>query len=260
MSFDAQAIAPKVRAILTAPGTDLATISAKRVRKELLELDASLTPELVREKKNEIDNVISKIYEEVSAERADASADDGASDGTKRKRSDDASEAEQNNPHKKTKKTKKKQEVADEELARQLSNEINGRARTSRAAASGKSKASGAKRGKKGPKSSATVASDGEGGSDGEEEKPKKRGGGFKKEYILSEPLAALLQVEKLSRPQTVKQLWVHIKANNLQNPENGKEIVCDELFKRIFKVDRIDMFEMNKQLSQHLHEAPAPS
>ncbi|KAH9856032.1 SWIB/MDM2 domain-containing protein [Lenzites betulinus] len=263
MSFDAQAIEPKIRSILTAPGTDLSTISAKRVRKVLLELDSSLTPELVRAQKDEIDKVISKVYEEVSAEQADASGDDG-SDGHKRKHTDDASsEAEAAAPPKKARKTKKKpQEVADEELARQLSNEINGRARTSRAAASGKTKAkaNGAKRAKKGPKSSATVASDGEAGSDGDEDKPKRRGGGFKKEYVLSEPLAALLKVEKLSRPQTVKQLWVHIKANNLQNPENRKEIICDDLFKRIFKVDRLDMFDMNKQLTQHLHEAPAPS
>ena len=42
-----------------------------------------------------------------------------------------------------------------------------------------------AKRNKKGPKSSATVNSDGEEVGSGEEDKPKKRGGGFKKEYVL---------------------------------------------------------------------------
>ena len=69
----------------------------------------------------------------------------------------------------------------------------------------------------------------------------------------ISEPLATLLGVEKLSRPQIVKQLWNHIKSNNMQNPENKKEIICDDQFRAIFKVDRIDMFKMNKELGQYV-------
>ncbi|KAI0629051.1 SWIB/MDM2 domain-containing protein [Trametes polyzona] len=245
MSFDPQSLEPQIREILSAPDIDLAVISAKRVRRQLLERNADLSPELVKDNKDDIDQVISRVYEEVSR---------------KRKREDesevDEEDEDEDAPRAKPKKAKQKREQTDEEVARQLSNEINGRARTSRTAASGKTNANGAKRGgKKGPKSSATVASDGE---EGDEPKPKKRGGGFTKEYILSEPLAALLGVEKLSRPQTVKQLWNHIKANNMQNPENRKEIICDDGFKEIFKCDRIDMFKMNKELTQHLHEAQA--
>ena len=68
-----------------------------------------------------------------------------------------------------------------------------------------------------------------------------------------SEPLATLLGVEKLSRPQIVKALWDHIKSNNMQNPENKKEIICDDQFRAVFKVDRIDMFKMNKELGQYV-------
>lgn len=190
MSFNAELLEPKIRGILTAPGTDLATISAKRVRKELLGLEPTLTAELVREKKDDIDKIISKVYEEVSAAREaeNATSEDGASDGTKRKR-DDASEGEEEaedaapvKPKAKKARAKGKKDLTDEELARQLSNEINGRGRTARATATGK-KANGAKRAKKGPKSAATVASDGE--SEGDEPKPKRRGGGFTKEYLL---------------------------------------------------------------------------
>ncbi|KAH9889518.1 SWIB/MDM2 domain-containing protein [Cubamyces lactineus] len=262
MSIDVSTLEPKIRSILTAPGTDLETISAKRVRKQLLELDSSLTAEFVKEKKDDIDAIIAKVYEDVSAARngGAASGDEDANGTTKRKR-EDASEGDEEGdeePAAKPRKSKKKQELTDEEVARQLSSEINSRPRTSRAASS-KTKANGAKRGgKKGVKSSATVASDGEAGaSDEEGEKPKKRGGGFKKEYALSEPLAALLNVERLSRPQVVKQLWDYIKANNMQNPENRKEIICDDTFKAIFKCDRIDMFKMNKELGQHLRDAP---
>lgn len=66
-----------------------------------------------------------------------------------------------------------------------------------------------------------------------------------------SEPLAAVLQVDKLSRPQVVKQLWVYIKGHELQNPENKREILCDVSLRAVFGVDKIDMFKMNKVLGQ---------
>ena len=59
---------------------------------------------------------------------------------------------------------------------------------------------------------------------------------------ILSEPLSAVLNEQKLSRPQVVKQLWVYIKANELQNPSNKREIVCDDALRRVFNTDKIDM------------------
>ncbi len=264
MESSVAALEPKVRQILGAPGIDLSTISAKRVRKQLLEIDPTLTPEFVKDKKEDIDKIIQVVYEEISQEQQGGEEEEEVP--TKRAREEDASEGQGSAPLKKAKKTKTKQEQLDEDYARQLQNEINGgRARTSRAAFS-KPKANGTKRGKKGPKSSATINSDGE--EESGEEKPKKRGGGFKKEYTLrsvhrvlispalvkrtlssSPPLAALLGVEKLSRPQVVKQLWVHIKANNMQNPENKKEIMCDESFRAVFGVDKIDMFKMNKEL-----------
>jgi len=88
--------------------------------------------------------------------------------------------------------------------------------------------------------------------------KPKKRSaakGGFAKEYTLSAPLSAVLALERLSRPQVVKKLWEYIRHNELQNPSNKKEIICDDALRAVFAVDKIDMFRMNKVLGQHLHE-----
>jgi upstream activation factor subunit UAF30 len=68
---------------------------------------------------------------------------------------------------------------------------------------------------------------------------------------FFSPPLANLVDVPKLSRPQVVKKIWEHIKANNLQDPTNRKEIVCDDMLRAIFNVDRIDMFQMNKALGK---------
>lgn len=90
-------------------------------------------------------------------------------------------------------------------------------------------------------------------GSDGE---PKEvvRKGGFHKEYLLSEPLADLVGTTQLSRPQAVKKIWEYIKANDLQNPADKRQIRCDERLQLVFKTDQVHMFTMNKLLGNHLY------
>ena len=78
-------------------------------------------------------------------------------------------------------------------------------------------------------------------------------GKGIHTEKKLSEQLAAVIGPEDTSRPQVVKKMWVYIKANNLQNPDNKRNILCDEKLKALFGKDEITMFEMNKLLSAHL-------
>ncbi len=50
-----------------------------------------------------------------------------------------------------------------------------------------------------------------------------------------------------------VSKVWAYIKANKLQNPENGREIVADDKLRKVFGKDKVTMFEMNKHLAQHL-------
>ena len=50
-----------------------------------------------------------------------------------------------------------------------------------------------------------------------------------------------------------VSKVWDYIKKNNLQNPENKREIVADDKLKKVFGKDKVTMFEMNKYLAQHL-------
>ncbi|KAF5317132.1 hypothetical protein D9611_003926 [Ephemerocybe angulata] len=279
MHGDLDYLEPRVGQILRAPGTDLSTISAKRVRRQLLEYEPSLTPEYLKEHKEEIDAIIARVFEQVNAEQGagrgeEAESSDSGSPRKRRHDDDDEGDYPQEDeeeeekqarpPAKKSKKsTKNGQKITDEELARKLSNEINGRTTRTSAKPSGKGRATKGRS----KKSSATVDSDGESDS-GTERKSKKKSkmpttpgsgggakGGFKKEFALSEPLAAVLETPMLARPQVVKQLWVYIKGNELQNPNNKREIMCDTKLKAVFGVDKIDMFTMNKVLGKHLHE-----
>ena len=85
-----------------------------------------------------------------------------------------------------------------------------------------------------------------------------KAGGGkpnaLQKPLQPSAELAAVVGQEPLSRGEVVSKVWDYIKKNNLQNPENKREILADEKLKPVFdNRDKVTMFEMNKHLSKHL-------
>ncbi len=85
-------------------------------------------------------------------------------------------------------------------------------------------------------------------------ESAPKKPNGLQKIMQPSPELAAVIGSEKLSRGDVVSKMWAYIKANNLQNPTNKREIVADSKLKPVFGgKDRVDMFEMNKHLANHL-------
>ncbi|XP_062092134.1 upstream activation factor subunit spp27-like isoform X2 [Humulus lupulus] len=89
-------------------------------------------------------------------------------------------------------------------------------------------------------------------GGSNKEEKVKKRGG-FNKLCSLSPQLQEVVGEPEMSRPEVVKKVWCHIRENNLQDPKNKRNIICDEPMRAIFRVKTINMFQMNKVLSKHI-------
>ena len=81
----------------------------------------------------------------------------------------------------------------------------------------------------------------------------RKAGGGLARPVTPSPELAKITGPTPLPRSEVVSKVWAHIKANNLQNPENKREIIADDKLRPIFGKDRVTMFEMNKHLSKHL-------
>ncbi|TPX16484.1 uncharacterized protein E0L32_003778 [Thyridium curvatum] len=144
-------------------------------------------------------------------------------------------------------------EDADARLAAQLQAQENRLAlgRTTRGGGSAKPKKKAPKK-----KSAAKVKDDEDSdvGSDESGVKKRKAGGGFQKPFNLSYPLADLVGESQLSRPQVVKKLWEHIKANGLQDPANKRTIICDDKMQAVFKQARVDMFQMNKLLGNELY------
>jgi len=81
----------------------------------------------------------------------------------------------------------------------------------------------------------------------------RKPNAAFMKPLTPSPELGAVVGSEPLPRSEVVSKLWVYIKANNLQNPSNKREIIADDKLEPVFGKKRVTMFEMNKLIAGHL-------
>lgn len=77
--------------------------------------------------------------------------------------------------------------------------------------------------------------------------------GGIAKPVTPSPELAAIVGTAELPRSEIVSKMWEYIKKNDLQNPENKREILADDKLKPIFGADKVTMFEMNKHIAKHV-------
>lgn len=74
------------------------------------------------------------------------------------------------------------------------------------------------------------------------------------KPYKVSEELAAVIGPGPLPRGQVMKKIWEYIKAHDLQNPKNKRNILADAKLKVLFGgKGEVTMFEMTKLVSVHL-------
>lgn len=82
--------------------------------------------------------------------------------------------------------------------------------------------------------------------------KAKASGRGLQRPMVLSPALAQLVGAEVMARCEVVKELWVYIKAHELQNPENKREIQCDAPLESLFGETHVTIFSMHKFLNPH--------
>ncbi|KAJ4244383.1 hypothetical protein ACHAPJ_011238 [Fusarium lateritium] len=231
--------------------SDLETISRKKIRQGL---ENALGGQDLSDQKNAIKRLIEARFDAVSG------ADNGITPPTTvdANGASDVGETEQSatpEPSRKKVKRSSSAEDADARLAAQLQAQENSlaRGRKTRGGGDKPTKKKAAPRKKSAKKVKADDDSDLE-TADGEVGKKRKAGGGFQKPFNLSETLSELVGETQLSRPQVVKKLWEHIKANELQDPKDKRQIICDEKMQAVFKQAKVDMFRMNKDIGSHLY------
>ncbi|VUC24776.1 unnamed protein product [Clonostachys rosea] len=232
---------------------DLETISQRKVRQAL---EAKLGGRDLSEQKDAIKDLIQTRFEA----RLSQDAQDEDDSETKKRSStngyDDANTDPSASPEPARKKVKRSSsaEDADARLAAQLQAQENSLARSRSTRGGGTDKKAIKKKKAPRKKSAKKVKSDDDSEVEGAEPKKKRSGGGFQKPFNLSPALSELTGETQLSRPGVVKSLWAHIKANDLQDPNDRRQILCDEKMQAIFKQTKVDMFRMNKEISNHLY------
>ncbi|MCZ4315795.1 SWIB/MDM2 domain-containing protein [Comamonadaceae bacterium G21597-S1] len=75
----------------------------------------------------------------------------------------------------------------------------------------------------------------------------------FNRALTPSAELAAVIGATPQPRTEVVKLMWEYIKANNLQNPKNKRNILADTKLKAVFGKDEVTMFEMTGLVGKHL-------
>lgn len=81
----------------------------------------------------------------------------------------------------------------------------------------------------------------------------EKSNAAFMKPWKLSADLEAVVGKGPMARSEVTKQIWVYIKANNLQDPKDKRTILADEKLKKVFGVDKVGMLKMAGLISKHL-------
>mmetsp|Transcript_41300 Transcript_41300/g.54289 ORF Transcript_41300/g.54289 Transcript_41300/m.54289 type:complete len:82 (-) Transcript_41300:224-469(-) len=76
---------------------------------------------------------------------------------------------------------------------------------------------------------------------------------GLLKLVRVSPQLQSIVGKSQLSRPEITKNIWKHIKDNNLQNPSKKKEILCDAHLKAVFGKDTVHFTEILKLVQPHI-------
>jgi len=75
----------------------------------------------------------------------------------------------------------------------------------------------------------------------------------FMKALKPSTALAVVVGSEPLPRTEVTKRLWDYIKAHDLQNPANKRNILCDGPLRAVMGKDEVTMFEMTGLVGKHL-------
>ncbi|KKF96756.1 Upstream activation factor subunit spp27 [Ceratocystis fimbriata CBS 114723] len=225
--------------------SDLETVTRKKIRSGL---EQALGGKDLSSQKNAIRDLIETRFDALTQSQPTTPTDSNDTDGQTYSNADE-DDVKPPKPHNHSLSV----EDADAKLAAELQAQENrlSRARSTRGSTNGVKSGKVTKK-KSTPRKKTPKRVPGEEESD--PDAPPKKGTGFQKPFNLSHQLAMLVGQPQLSRPQVVKKIWEHIKSNELQDPNDKRQIRCDDLMQAVFKQPNINMFQMNKHLGSHLY------
>lgn len=80
-----------------------------------------------------------------------------------------------------------------------------------------------------------------------------KKATGLNKKLDLSDDLAEFMGTERASRAEITSAIWDHIKANGLQDEDDGRIIHPDEDLEPILGSKSINMMKIASAVSKHI-------
>lgn len=80
-----------------------------------------------------------------------------------------------------------------------------------------------------------------------------KKPSAFARPLTPSPQLAAVIGSAPQPRTEVIKLLWDYIKSNQLQNPANKRNILCDAKLQAVMGKPEVTMFEMAGLVGKHL-------
>jgi upstream activation factor subunit UAF30 len=90
--------------------------------------------------------------------------------------------------------------------------------------------------------------------TESEKKSARKPNAAFMKALTPSAELAEVIGATPVARTEAVKLVWDYIKAHNLQNPNNKRNILADAKLTKVFGKEEVTMFELTGLLGKHLH------
>lgn len=81
----------------------------------------------------------------------------------------------------------------------------------------------------------------------------KKKITGLSKVSKLSHDLADFMGKDKAKRTDVIKALWAYIKKNDLQDPDEKRMILPDDVLSPILGKKPINMLKMGSAISKHI-------
>lgn len=85
-----------------------------------------------------------------------------------------------------------------------------------------------------------------------------KKNSAFMKPVQASPELAEIVGNDPMPRTEITKKLWDYIKKNDLQDPNNKRNIIPDTKLAKVLGSKPINMFQMTAVVSKHLTDSSA--